>query len=447
MDINTYIKHIGSRSVYVLIGLLALIQFFHLSTFEKKDAVRHDMLAYYGYLPAFFIHGDLTLNSVPEAEEGYYTWTVPAENGRVFKMTMGVAIMNAPAFFIADTFARLGTENRTGHDSRYYFFVFLSAVFFFSRGLKYCYEIAVEFAGPVLSFIVVLIIGFGSNLMYYAFDEPMMSHVYSFFLYALLLRSTLNWVKTADWRSTWGIGLAIGLLTLIRPIHGIAALIPIIYTLSGRISLKGRWPQIFGAATLAVFCVVPQLLYWKVLSGEWLFYSYGEEGFFFSSPMILNGLLGFRKGWFIYTPVAFLILPGLYLLFRERRSLFLASTVFLSAYIYIVFSWWCWWYGGSFGSRPMVDILPICIPMIALAIDRFRLKARAPLAIPIALAFIFIFLNRFQSDQYRSSLLHWDGMNSELYQEIWLDKHFPKNYEELVQRPDYEAALKGERKP
>ena len=45
------------------------------------------------------------------------------------------------------------------------------------------------------------------------------------------------------------------------------------------------------------------MLYWKHIMGTFFFYSYDQEGFFFGNSHVLDGLLSYRKGWFIYTPI------------------------------------------------------------------------------------------------------------------------------------------------
>ena len=111
---------------------------------------------------------------------------------------------------------------------------------------------------------------------------------------------------------------------------------------------------------MAVLVWVPQFLYWKEISGKWLLFSYGnDERFFWTQPEILKVLAGFRKGWLIYTPVMIFGMAGLFMLRKKVRewSIALPLTIILS--VYIISSWWCWWYGGGFGMRPMIDFYGI----------------------------------------------------------------------------------------
>lgn len=98
-----------------------------------------------------------------------------------------------------------------------------------------------------------------------------------------------------------------------------------------------------------------QLLYWKVYSGSFLFYTYRDYGFSWMGQHLLNCFFSYKKGWLVYTPVMVFALIGFYFLFKQKRTLFWWSFIFFLINTYIVFSWDIWWYGGSFGQRAMVQ--------------------------------------------------------------------------------------------
>ncbi|MEM6629289.1 MAG: hypothetical protein AAF694_06430, partial [Bacteroidota bacterium] len=111
-----------------------------------------------------------------------------------------------------------------------------------------------------------------------------------------------------------------------------------------------------GGLILGMFIMgMIQMAYWKVFSGHWLFYSYGEFGFDWLSPHIMDGLFSAKKGWLVYTPVMIFALIGFIPLYRLYKSIFWTLLIFMVLTIYVVYSWEIWWYGGSFGSRAMVQ--------------------------------------------------------------------------------------------
>jgi hypothetical protein len=107
------------------------------------------------------------------------------------------------------------------------------------------------------------------------------------------------------------------------------------------------------------------------------YYSYGDEGFFFTNPQIINGLFSYRKGWLIYTPLMIFALLGILTLARRKfQQFFIPVLIFTVANIYVVYSWWCWWYGGSFGSRPMIDSYPLMAVALAGMVYGYRVPDR-----------------------------------------------------------------------
>jgi hypothetical protein len=112
--------------------------------------------------------------------------------------------------------------------------------------------------------------------------------------------------------------------------------------------------------------------------------------------------------------------------------------------IYIIFSWWCWWYGGSFSARPLVEFyvvmsLPLGAFFTYILQKKFILKALTTLVVGF-----LIWLNLFQTKQYSTSLLHWDSMSKDVYWAIWGKQNWPENYEKMLTPPESEKAMKGE---
>jgi len=103
-----------------------------------------------------------------------------------------------------------------------------------------------------------------------------------------------------------------------------------------------------------------QLLYWKTITGKFIVFSYQEIDYFnFLNPEILNFLFSVRKGLFFWSPILLSIFPGIYYLRKKAPTYFIPTLVYLPLNIYMTSSWSNWWYGGSFGSRPFVEAMPV----------------------------------------------------------------------------------------
>jgi hypothetical protein len=120
---------------------------------------------------------------------------------------------------------------------------------------------------------------------------------------------------------------------------------------------------------------------------------------------MVNILVSYRKGWFIYTPMMLFIIPGFYLLWKKDRSLFQPVFIFLAVNLLLVSSWTGWWYSGSFGMRALMESYVLAsIPLAALVAWLGRCKT--PLRIITgAVMIFFILLNLFQTWQYMNFIL------------------------------------------
>jgi hypothetical protein len=209
--------------------------------------------------------------------------------------------------------------------------------------------------------------------------------------------------------------------------------------------LKSQSIKILTIVIIAFLLISLQFIYWKFSAGKWIYNSYGNEGFYFNHPEIIRGLFSYRKGWLVYTPVMVFAVIGFIFLRKKIPELFLPILVYFILNLFVVFSWWCWWYGGSFGARPLIETYALLTVPLALVIDQISRRTWIVKLVGFLAMLFLIYLNLFQSRQYRTSQIHWDSMSKELYWEVFLNEDWPDNYEELLDPPDYESALQGKR--
>jgi hypothetical protein len=235
-------------------------------------------------------------------------------------------------------------------------------------------------------------------------------------------------------------------MVLIRPVNALPLLIIALWWMY-RI-IQNRDANILhacAAIVAATLPIIPQLLYWHYITGSFFSYSYGEESFFWADPQIINGLFSWRKGWFIYTPVMLFSILGFIPLYKKNKILFaLVSTVFFT-YIYVVFSWWCWWYGGGYGQRALIDIYPLLALPLAFFLQWMMQLNLWKKFVFFNLIVALVLYNFFTTYQAIITVLHWDSMTKESYRAIFMRTKFPNNIQELNKTPDYNAAMKGDR--
>jgi hypothetical protein len=424
-------------------------------TGPDRGVIKWDVISYYAYLPAVFIHHDLRLDFTVDTT--YVTdnkfWYQDTETGgKVIITSMGMSYLYSPFFFMAHLLAPVFHEPRDGFQSIYQFFLVFSALFYLAIGFICLWKLLSRYFPPGVTALSILLVGIGTNLYYYGTWDAAYSHAYSFSLINALFLVVARWYERPEWKRSLLLGFLYGLVVLIRP-SNVLLLVPFLFwevgsleQLRERLRLFARSiPFLLLMIAAIVLPWIPQFLYWHEVSGKFIYNSYSSVGsnFYFGNPHILDFLISYRKGWFVYTPIMFCAVLGFIPLYRMQRGLFYPLLIYLVATIYVLSSWWSWWYGGCFGMRSMIETYGLLsIPLAALLLafkDQF-LSRRILLA--VALSF-FAFLNIFQTYQYTKVLIHYVGMTRKSYWTIFLRAKDRYGYWQNLTEPDYVLARKG----
>ena len=343
-----------------------------------------DVCGYYYYLPATFIYKDLKkvafhsdLDKKYDYQGGnYYASRVHQTTGNeVMKYTSGLAVMYAPAFFIAHALAKpLGFE-ADGFSKPYQFAISFWGVLIAALGLWYLRKVLLKLGfSDKITAITLFLIVFATNYLDYASITGAMAHNYIFTLYALLLWFTIMFYETPSVKSGLGIGICIGLAALARPTELPVVLLPVLWGVGSLKNISERihffrihWGKIVPAVLVCGAIGFIQLAYWKATTGHFFYKSYGPEDWMdWFKPHILDGLFSSRKGWLVYTPIMLFAILGFTPIYKKQRGIFWALALFTLVFIYISFAHNIWWYGGSLGQRQMIQIYPIlAIPFAA----------------------------------------------------------------------------------
>ncbi|MBO7101000.1 MAG: hypothetical protein J6V98_03155 [Bacteroidales bacterium] len=446
-------RHISLSCVaIILIAAFLLLRMFnnHRYTVPEK-VIAWDVISYYSYLPATFIEHDLTLSFTEQEHTGSYWPETLADGSKVIKTTMGLSLMYCPFFLVAHTVAPLLGYPADGFSPPYAFALMMAGIFYTLLGLILLRKVLLRHFREWITTVTLIIVAHCTNLYWYSVYEAPMSHAFSFCLFALLAMLTELWHEKSTVERSIGIGLTLGLISLIRPTNALVVLYFLLYGIQSKESLRSKWLLLtgawwklllMGAAILLVW--VPQMLYWHTVTGHFLYYSYGNsERFFFGAPKLLKGLFEFRKGWLIYTPVMLFALLGLIPLYRRHRAHFWGITVFFVVNLYVVFSWWCWWYGGGLSIRALIESYALlAIPLAAWiewAASR-KLFLRCAL---MTLLCVVAALSAYHNIRYIYGSIHWDSMTRAAYFDSFLHPHPTDRFHSLLDEPDYEAARQG----
>ncbi|MCE2496129.1 MAG: hypothetical protein J4F31_06075 [Flavobacteriales bacterium] len=433
------------RSVRIfLLVVLAGTFYFSIQArkWEKNRVLIYDVSLYYTYLPALVIYNDLKMEKAWDYDLfPHHVAHAPQQRlKRPLKVTYGVSVFYAPFFFIAHALAEpLGFEP-TGYSEIYAIALIVSSIFWLIVGLWFLAKFLLRRASPMATIVTLTVLYVGTNLLYYVVYRSPMSHVYSFAIISMLLFIFDPKYTRKEWLF-WG-GLAAVLAMVVRPVNLLLILPIAIFWLWHRDRDLSLRKEVLPVLIGGIIPPIPQLLYWKSLTGKWLYNPYVNEGFFWNDPKIIEGFFSWRSGWLIYTPI---MLFGIWALWRDALNGDLRSkltTLILLLYWYVTFAWWCWWYGGSYSIRPLIDSYPLFALPLALMFDGWNLKNWSKLMyIPLALLISYNVLTTYQYDRI---IIHWDGMTRDSYRMIFLRTQNPPEKRATLERPDYEAAKLGE---
>ena len=428
----------------------------------KRNIYTYDSFGYYVYLPAAFIYHDLgDLGFFPEinkkynafADSGKFTFGDCPGGKKNDKYAIGTALFELPLFLVAHMYCTLGGDVADGFTAPYQLAGIFSCIIWAVIGLFVLRKFLLGYFNDSVVAVTLLCIAIGTNLFYYTTLNQGLSHPFSFFLFASILFYTNAWYKGFNTKYLICLSLLLALALVTRPVNFVIVLIPLFWGVHNPPSLRERIDTLWiyrSKIVLAILICLPivflQLAYWRYTSGHWIYFSYKGEGFNFLHPKIFRGLFSYRKGWFVYTPIAFLGVIGFIPLWKKNKALVPSLVVFFTLLIYIVFSWKNWWYGGGFGCRPLIEALAVLsMPFAALleAVLSLRKKLLTTM-LYLSLAF-FISLNIFQTWQFAMSIIHHDRMSRAYYWHVFGKTSInPDDYEKyLIDEKEYWRELNG----
>ncbi|MCH2230322.1 MAG: hypothetical protein MK105_08255 [Crocinitomicaceae bacterium] len=427
-----------------------------------EQIISWDAFGYYLYLPFAFIYGDLTfssfdtVNTIVDQYQNTATLYqfVSAGNGNMLiKYPLGLALLESPFFALGHFFAWLFNYKTDGFSAPYQIMMFVCNSFYVVLGTIYLRKTLLKLFTPLISGVVLFIVLIGTNYLATGTIGMGNSHIPLFALHAIGIYLVIKWHESPNFKLSIILGSLIGLMIITRPTEILFLLLPIFWEVR---SMKGfflKYINLFKqhllklvvmiTALILVGCV--QLTYWKLVSGNWIFYSYDNpgEGFEFFQPYTIEYLFSFRKGWLLYTPIMTFALIGVFMALSKKYKFGLSLFLFTGLNLWVVSSWSCWWYAGSFGQRSIVQ----SYPEMALALGVFITFIINRKFLKYTIGIIgscFVLLNLFQTWQMSKRIIHPTRMSQDYYLAIFGATEAPYNAEELML---VERATVGKAKP
>lgn len=426
---NLLVKSPDKASYLAILTLLILIR---LGFSSPHKTLTWDVFGYYVYLPAIFIYHDpfpQDLSVYHEANEQYqltgtfYQFVKGPLNQYIFRYASGPAVLNLPFFLAGHALANKLGYKADGFSKPYQYAWILGALFYTAWGLYLLMLILRRFFSPQYTALLLLLLTLATNFINIATLANPLSHSFLFFLHAAFLYQLFKWQSKVTYAQALSSGLIAGLIAISRPNEVLVVMLAAMWQLnkpylSNRIHFfkTNIWPIACFAAG-GFISALPQLVYWKMASGSWLYYSYQDAGvgFDFLNPHTIPFLFSFRKGWFVYTPIMLFCVVGFYQLWKQQKPLFIAFLFFLIPHIYVISSWSEWWYaGGCYSSRSMVSVYALLTLVLGFGLKPFLKYKFSWLWI------VFLcYLNLFQFWQFSNRIIDGERMTFQYYCRIF----------------------------
>ena len=389
-----------------------------------KDPIWADAAGYYVYLPATFIYGwEPGAMPLDWPEKLGYGFDIDQKTGVLStKYSVGVAIMELPFFLVAHGFALLN-GNADGYSSEYHICLWMAGIFYLLMGLVFLKKYLVKRYDLKFVFVTLFFLLAGTNLYYYALNSSGMSHIYSFFLFSLMLWLADLLLDNFKLKYLLLFAFACSLCIVVRP----TSLIYVVFLFFLKPTLFRiiiaeliRKPVLIVIVLLiAILPLVPQFIYWHYSSGNLLHYSYEEEGFdYLLNPQILKFWFSTKNGLFVITPMFVFALIGVFMMRKKNRLDSAKFIVLFLVFSYIFSAWHCWFYGCSYGSRNLVEyIVPFSIPFCLFVQQTFRSRFSSLRYLALTLAAVFVFINLKMIYKY-DDCFHGDVWDWEAYYKL-----------------------------
>lgn len=424
------LKFLRSPSLVLVIALWGLIA---IGSWKQLNGslFAWDAFGYHLYLPATFIHHDLLIEDMPWVEEARSKWASSStvyqlshfpDGSRVIRYPMGQAVLWTPWFMAGHVIALLTGQDADGYSPPYQRSVHAGILCYILLGLFALRNVLISRFSEFVTGATLFLLVIGTNLLDQSLNAISMPHAMLFALYGGILYYTMKWADSGRMRHAASLAVIMGLATLVRPTEAICVLIPLLWV--GNRDGGSFWSRIWrskkqwlGIAAIMFLIGSPQFLYWYAATGKFIIDSYNNpgEGLDLLAPHTASFLFGFRKGWYIYTPLMLVATLGIFQLRRSWNGAFLSVLVFFVLNVYLISSWSNWWYADSFGSRAMVGSYAVMALPLASLLERAGSWSKLSRALFILLLAAITALNVFQYLQYLRGIIHTSRMTSEAY--------------------------------
>ncbi|MCD4770634.1 MAG: glycosyltransferase family 39 protein [Bacteroidales bacterium] len=438
-------------SLITLVLLILVISSIKLRN-PQNNILSWDVFGAYLYLPATFIYDDPTIKDLSWVENINSTYNntatlyqlSPTSEGRnIIRFSPGIAIMMSPFFMLGHGYATLTDNPADGFSDPYQNAIILAGLLYAIIGLIFLRKILLKYLNDRVTAITLAVLCISSNFFFFITLGNDVPHVYAFTLNILIIWLSIRWHE--DHRKKYAIllGLILGLAVISRISEVLMVIVPVLWGVYNWDTFIKKLKLIFQYRThilllvLAGFiAVLPQLFYWNMASGGWLYWAYNDPGssLDFYNPRFWWVLFSFRKGFFIYAPVMIFSIIGFYFLFRKKKEIFFPLLLISLFHIYLIA---CFSSLVAYGWRAFIELYAVLVIPLAFfigALQNSKLLVRIPV---YTIIFVLTVINIMQAWQLNVEILDGYRMTREYYFRVFLKTSVTEEDKKylLVERP------------
>ena len=378
---------IDHKKSFAALFIFIIIAFLVNSVLIRSDwIIGSDGLRYYAPLRSFIVDGDLHFENEFRDFNPYNhsveDINLKTETGYVMEpYPVGLSLLWMPFFITAHslTYALnlLGFHiPLSGYSILYQLFIGFGSIVYGLFGIFLMYRISRRFFGKSQSAVSLITIILATNVLYYFINEPTMSHIISMFSVSLFVYLWLLDYGKRKPRSYLCLGIISGLMIMVRYQNALFMILPLFELVKLAINRRLIQKSVFKNAAIylgtTLMALIPQLIFWKIIYGHFLVYTYRDITLNFFAPKLIETLFSSRHGLISWTPIILFSLIGLYYFIKKHREI---GYLFLLCFIlqwYINSAWEIWWFGHAYGGRAFINCTFIFVLGLAALIDRFR---------------------------------------------------------------------------
>jgi len=438
-----------SKSLLLLLIIVISLFVFRSNNIDKKE-IAWDIFGYYLPLPATFIYDDPMLNDRAWVEKlneekqlsgTVYQISSNDECEPMYFFLFGLSAFYSVLFFIGHQLADWFGYAQAGFSLPYHLSLVYGCMIYTIIGLVYFRKILLNFFSENITCLVLIIVVFGTNYAHHMSLKNLETVNILFMLAAILIWNTIRWHESQRFKNLLGIGLSLTLMALVKPSEILFIALPLLWNVFDSASLKKKWSlikqyksQFLLVIALCFLVAFPQMLYWHMKTGHWIYDTYKNPGVGLDlfSPHIWNSLFSYRKGWLVYTPIMIFALIGFYHFRKSNPKLFPAVLITFLISFYIVTCWTEWWYGAGFSNRPVITyytLLAFPLGYFLMVVSKWKITPKVVFSCAIL---VLIFYNQFQWWQMRNYILEPYRTTKEYYWATFLKTSVTEDQKKLL---------------